>query len=374
MKKFILISILFITSCHNFKSDYNDYEGFNVLSIDDANKESKLEVSRYVDSITYIPLETDTSCLIGKIKKVELDSKYIYVLDRYSSNSLFVFDWEGNFFKKIGAQGKGPGEYCSAHDFCLLPNDTIVLYDRDCKRLFYYYKFQFVKTKEIEWFSHSIAYDQNRFYFYMQKQYSFNKLYKGNYDLITTTSSLEFLNKLFRYEQSNTMYYDPENIFRYCNDSLIFISRNKDKIYKLKENQIRKAYYLSFGKDNVPYEYTLSIEVFNKYKDDYSYLWNTFLESSRFIFYDADLKGDNYVYYFFYDKKNTEFSYSKLLDNDIDKIFSDFIYSNDSCFVGIVSPIDIIDNQNIITNELSTCLQNLDKMDNPIIAIYHLKR
>lgn len=370
---FLLIFTLLLSACHNYKADFVRKDGFNVILIDKAIKEQRIKLSSYIDKINYIPLETNTNVLIGKIEKIGFDKNYIYLLDRYSANSLFVFDFKGKFIAKIGNPGKGPGEYNSAQDFCILPGDTILLYDRDGKKIIYYHNFKFLKSQQIDWYSHSFAYNEGHYYFYMQKQYFANSKYKGNYDLIVTNPSIDVTNKSFAFESNNKLYYDPINVFRNFNDSIQFMRRFQNKLYKIKGSVIAPSYYLDFGQFAVPYEKTLDMVAFNKSKSDYSYLWNVFLEGSRLIYFDAVLKGDNSVYYFFYNKVNNLLTYSNRLENDIDGVPFDFCLSTDSTFIGSVNPIDIINNPNINKEKLSIDPSRIKTLDNPIIAIYKLK-
>lgn len=132
------ILLLVIISCNNAEKEYLDKDGFEVIAISNAKKTRKIGLSPYIDCINYIPLETGPNILIGGVKKVEIGPQYIYVLDRRNSNSLSAFDHQGNFYTRIGQAGKGPGEYCSAHDFCLLGHITkiyptdgyLIIYDR----------------------------------------------------------------------------------------------------------------------------------------------------------------------------------------------------------------------------------------------------
>jgi hypothetical protein len=97
--------------------------------ITDSKRQIKLELIdevKYVncsDVLTlskYICLETTEECLIGKIDNVLLIDSFLYVLDKDLSKSIYVFDYEGTFLKKLSNEGKGPGEYaslsCMAYD------------------------------------------------------------------------------------------------------------------------------------------------------------------------------------------------------------------------------------------------------------------
>ncbi len=102
-----LLSLLFIglmaASCKN------EQAGSFVIRLDQAEYK-QLNLSDYVASLEYVPLETTPECLIDKYPN-------FYVLDKYIVASTwkqcFLFDRNGKFIREIGHAGKGPEEYNS---------------------------------------------------------------------------------------------------------------------------------------------------------------------------------------------------------------------------------------------------------------------
>lgn len=100
----ILIAISF-TNCDHSASQKS------VIPIDlDKNVQKTIKYSSFVDSISYIPLETNDSCLIGHVKDIQIADSFIFVLDK-KQPVIFIFDRYGNYLSKIDRQGQGPGEY-----------------------------------------------------------------------------------------------------------------------------------------------------------------------------------------------------------------------------------------------------------------------
>lgn len=66
--------------------------------------------SSFVDSISYILLETNDDCLIGKIRDVILADSIIFVL-KQEQDEILLFDRQGHYMRKIAKKGNGPGEY-----------------------------------------------------------------------------------------------------------------------------------------------------------------------------------------------------------------------------------------------------------------------
>ena len=91
-----------------------------IYSIDlDKRKEPDFYLSTIFDKVKTIILETNKNCLIGRVQKLLVFDGRIYVFDEYIAKSLFVFDEEGRFIRKIGNIGRGPGENNHIHDFTL---------------------------------------------------------------------------------------------------------------------------------------------------------------------------------------------------------------------------------------------------------------
>ena len=85
----------------------------------DGKKEESIPYSYIFKNMQTIILETSEDCLIGGIDELQVFDGFIYVLDKFSAKTLFVFDMEGHFIRKIGSVGNGPGEYIRLKDFTL---------------------------------------------------------------------------------------------------------------------------------------------------------------------------------------------------------------------------------------------------------------
>lgn len=81
-----------------------------------SNVQDTLNYSSFVDSISYISLETTDQCLVGSIKDVIISDKYILVLDKILP-VVWIFDKEGHYLTKIDRKGDGPEEYVNLSQF-----------------------------------------------------------------------------------------------------------------------------------------------------------------------------------------------------------------------------------------------------------------
>ncbi len=100
----VIIFFLFI-SCSEKKS-----ESILLIDVETAIQSPKqIKCSDFIESIEYVQLETNDSCLIDKLRKIDVLDNNVIVQD---VNNCFVFDSEtGKFKHQIAKKGRGPGEY-----------------------------------------------------------------------------------------------------------------------------------------------------------------------------------------------------------------------------------------------------------------------
>lgn len=82
-----------------------------VINIEEGIQQGQVvRLSDLCASIEYIPLQTDSSSLLGGVQFIQTPGECIYCADRNSSNCK-IFDKQGNFLRNIGHRGKGKGEF-----------------------------------------------------------------------------------------------------------------------------------------------------------------------------------------------------------------------------------------------------------------------
>ena len=117
MKFWRIIPLLLLVSCSSKTHNVSRNKDIIVLNIDKFNIDNKLLYSNFFNSCKIIPLETNESCLIGQIDQIHIANDELYILDSRSAKSLFVFTKNGEFIRKIGKLGRGPGEYTDPGTF-----------------------------------------------------------------------------------------------------------------------------------------------------------------------------------------------------------------------------------------------------------------
>ena len=135
----ILLAIIFGSCSTNQTQKELRLDG-DFYTIDlDGKKEPSIRLSSIFKNVQTIFLETNKECLIGAIRDFQVFDGYIYILDSRLAKSLFVFDMEGRFIRKIGGRGGGPGEYVEANAFTL-DTENGIIYLRVQRNLVHKYK------------------------------------------------------------------------------------------------------------------------------------------------------------------------------------------------------------------------------------------
>ena len=134
MKYIAFFSILLLlVSCTDRR--VSNYSLDNVPIIIDINLTKRILLTDdHIKHIRYIPLETTDESLIGFPNKTLIRNNRIYIGCFSVTQTLFVFDMEGNFLFRIAQRGQGPEEYISFNDFDVRPNGDIYMYDPFTKR------------------------------------------------------------------------------------------------------------------------------------------------------------------------------------------------------------------------------------------------
>jgi hypothetical protein len=82
-----------------------------------------------VKKSSFIKLETDSTCLIGRINQLLFADSVIIVVDQNIAKSVFIFDMEGHFVSKVSSFGNGPQEYVLLKHVFLTSDKEVAIYD-----------------------------------------------------------------------------------------------------------------------------------------------------------------------------------------------------------------------------------------------------
>lgn len=411
MRYYILISFVFIAllSCNNTqnnKSIASKFENIdlNKLGASDienikihqeapaeiikipANLGETLPLSSVVDSVWYVKLETNDSCIMGNISQlIPYDDKFFI----FDSESVFIFNSSGDFLNKISNLGKGPGEYVLPLFFTIDRfKDEILIYDDKISKILYYdlngkwLREHFVKYR----FSEFSVLAEDSYLIHSYKRYNDHIPAIQNYQLLIADHQWNLLGRGMIYNskrQRNSNILGGSN-FSVLNGSTIYFPPFGDTIYDISVKQgLTPKYVIDFGERKLPenFDFDLSIRGFlDKYNNsEYAYILGDNKEMDDVLFLKIKYRKTN-VYGFF------------------SKLTGDFYCSNqiltDIKCLGFPPPIASLPNNILISNLSSHTISNAkeelkkiqgfstnvkdiinttNETDNDVLAFYKLK-
>ena len=108
MRLLLCIIFIILLGCKE-----NSHSGNGIImksSINELDLIDNIYLDEWIDSIQYVKLETNDSCLIGDITQALYVANKWVIFD-YTSQSIFLYDKYGAFIRKVGNRGRGPEEY-----------------------------------------------------------------------------------------------------------------------------------------------------------------------------------------------------------------------------------------------------------------------
>jgi hypothetical protein len=119
VRLYLLFSLCFFCACKTQRGDLPEIE-ISKKTIVQGNR-----VDSFFTDFRLVPLETNSSSIIGEISKLEICDSIILIGD-YKQNKLFLFDVDGKFLNDICHVGKGPNEYIHIGDFSVDKENKII--------------------------------------------------------------------------------------------------------------------------------------------------------------------------------------------------------------------------------------------------------
>lgn len=134
----------------------------------------EIKLSALIDSsYNYIPLETNSAPLIGRMNKIiSTDSNY-YILDSRFAKGVMKFSKKGKFIQSIGKYGEGNGEYSSLMDILVYNNQVEVFDGSNFSVLRFDHHGQFLEENRIPyWVNEAYQFSDTKKIVYCPTDYS----------------------------------------------------------------------------------------------------------------------------------------------------------------------------------------------------------
>lgn len=380
---FIVFSILFIQS---LCAQSGNKSKVTILNLAESfSKQQEVSLSKFVDKITYIPLETNPEALIPEFGHFEVTEEFVIAKtgDRGKFRILLFDRKTGKFIRQIGKQGRGPGEF---HIWSPLPFNPVKkeLYAIGASGEILVYNLSGsyidkIQDKMLSTITHAFysTIDSNIFVGYVP---NFSGLEKKKLVLLSKEGVLKIFPNYLTWKsesKSGTIVapFDFVQFYRWDN-KVNFIEAYCDTLYQITIDSLLPRYFFDWGKYNAPYSKQTDIKWY-----DYFFIMDID-ENKNYIFFRCVYLKEDYTG--FIDKRNNNVTFCKIgasgtsaLKDDIsglmDVIPKDFTQENEMVYV--IQPVKLMkwlkenpEKAENARNKLSW-LKNIDEFSNPVIAI-----
>ncbi|TDN98953.1 6-bladed beta-propeller [Sunxiuqinia elliptica] len=386
---FWIISFFIIAGC-NLERKADDNNGdLQKIDIEKAlvnRLVNNVSLKEFIDTIKYIPLETNPDCNINEIQKIEYYKDNYYLWDY---NSILKFNAQGRFVCKIGNKGKGPKEYIQNRGI-VIHSDTLFVNSG--------HKIVAFNTKNGNFLA-SYPFPSRIFFEKTEKSFVTFDSNTGFIECIDNNGkTLDSLN----YEKFNVgeiysdmIIYPFHNIFFGTQESLKISTSHNDTIFELNnKHKLVPRYIADLGKYKLPDDERLEYSGDFKYfeKATKKFVRPAYLETTDFLFIQfgkwlsdcnltpfglADKKADM-IGLGLFDKNNEELS---IISQDIENYPCFYPHFSDGgnsviSFVDAIEAIDFYEknkNDKNLCKSFTTAIRHLQIEDNPILIIAKLK-
>lgn len=377
----LIVLILIISSCNTENSDKRTGSTGRPYLIDLEGGIKNIEsvkLSTIGKKLEYIPLETDTTCLLRRIEHAAIGDSFILVTD---GEKLFSFGKNGEFLRQIGSAGRGPGEYSRVADFIIDENSREIYVLSSRTVLVYDYNGQFKREFKTDFpSSQFIMSDSNSLVFHpfnlamgtIEPVYSWYFIDKSG------KVRMKLINTLKRVNKAVIVPYSP--LYMY-NGTPHFMEFGVDTLYDFDNFQKKPYAIFHYGNIKMPPDPTMSEVPSINGKIWVSDVQET--EKSLFIkiWWDLSDSITNCVF----DKSSSGFSVLRengfLNDIDGGVIFWPIEIPDDNTFIGYAEAYDLI--KHIKNNQLDkvkaydkrradhlkSIAEKLNETSNPVLIV-----
>lgn len=362
---------------------------FATIVVEDCPINKELQLSSWVDSISYLCLDSQDAALIGAVNKFIRKGNVIYLLDRYKTKSVKKFLTDGTFITNIGKYGEGPGEYSEPTDF-IVTDSTVIIYDQFASR-FNYYKLdgEYIRSQKLPFLC-------LRFHRFSENNYLFCSLDADNqhlpsiedYSLFQADSTFAIKKRGFYRKRGKYSSIISDYNFAELGGRLYYHPPFSGKIYEVTDDgRYNLNIHLDFGKRQLPEELLLE-ENWKEFKDksdenQYSFFLGEYLFVNDIVYFAYTLQHT--LYRCFYSLKNKKAVRSSVVRNDIIPIFpfSNLLGVDGDCIVGYVQTNDIVAAREhystekwleLVGEKSAGIAKQLNEEDNPVLIWFHLKK
>jgi hypothetical protein len=326
-------------------------------------------------------LETTRDCLIGEIKKLQIDADKIFIADK--NKKIFVFDIQGNFLNTVGNIGQGPDDHLAISEFYLdSKNQRICVWDIFRGSIFSYdYSGKLLEKTNI---NRDVFSDISRIYMaddnklILRKDNSVRSPF--NYTLVSGKNYEQSENRIpYIVVGEKGLVFDNITTITGKGNNLLLSAYGSDTIYKYESDKgmipyiVFKNKYKPISAEDVKgLTFETAGDALRAKGENRSKGVESIQLTNKYLFFDFNT--DNGIREVFWDleaKKGFLFNY--FVPNVYNQCFSRLVTSTEDAFVCYIEAENFMQADWSENESAKKFAENTLDDDNPILAFYYLE-
>jgi len=406
---FFTFFVLLIISCrNNSATDRNISEDYSSQFFDidlqkGFNNKQTIPLSTIASDVEYIVLETREECMVRPVVRYYFTDSLIFIKN---FDHILKFSRNGKFIERIGTSGRGPGEIDLVRNLSLLPDQKMLVVQKNYQRELLFFSFTGKLIKALDYEPHienfKVLPDGNFL--------TYESGASGTEDVMfcIMNENWDTLSTIRNYAKWTPVPSSIQIMIGYPVFEPFYFSQNKhhlksmynDTVYEISSEKIEPEYFINLGKHKLPDELRperLGVSQLQKFRDNgHNYYFAQVFEASNTIFIGAFNYGESESSkYLIYNKFKKECT----LLTDFGNKSTGFVNDWDGCIdfwpIGQINdnqvfmPItplqfkELLSDKTVENNEvkypesknrLLNLISSTDETDNPILMVVTLKQ
>jgi hypothetical protein len=310
----IIATILLTASCRTGNSDRGASSAALPYMIDlerGIGSAESVPLSTVTSEIEYVPLETDTACMLRRISNLALCDSFIVVSD---GTKLLMFDRQGNFMKPVGSVGRGPEEYTYIRSFFVDENNREIYLLSMGKVMVFGFNGKYKRSFKADFRpSQVISRDPNTLMFHLFNMSGPSPDTAWSWYITDRQGVIlsRILNHHKRVSQPGLIV--PDSPFYLYNNSAHFLEFGNDTLYYYNKQEMEPYAIFNAGKLKMETDLHLTPETIKEVSDriEANFWIRDIHENDDFLFVNLAWGLSDSVSYCIYDKKNARIAVLK---------------------------------------------------------------
>ena len=381
----VLVSTAMAASCsHGVGNlDYGRFRPDTSVTdtvVADFREEGLLLLDDVVESVSYIRLETDPACPIGRVDRILFADSAIVIVDFRIASAVYLFDYEGHFIKQVSKPGNGPHEYLNLNYVAMTADKRHVVIQDRMKRRFLWFDMEgnYVKTTGLAKNGGNVEYVSSDYLVHDAEGIGGIVIPNDNSSFVMTDSALNirysFGEQMFSAKFNTTLEY---NLYR-CGDRILGRRVLDGNIYEFREDGVHIPYHFELLPDDYSrYSYE-DVDTYFEDINNHVVLDQLFIEMDNHSYFTL-MQGEKKPYLYNHRTRRVAGLSTTFNDPMLAFFWWPFTTCGGDCIVSVAEPYSIVSYKAVheqvgpLPERFMELYDAVSIDDNPVLFFYNLK-